>query len=58
MAESGEWFSCHLGVDDREAPDCVDWNFRADGVAVKPDGSPADLCAGWWAYRRREVRDV
>lgn len=55
-AQQGDPFICHVGVDDRCEPDCADWTMRGDGVAVRADGQPGELCAGWWAYRRASLR--
>jgi hypothetical protein len=61
-------FYCHQGLpqpiawvhpDGRrvETPDSADWQETTiDGVPYRADGTPADLCAGWLAERKRARR--
>lgn len=68
LAVSGEPFFCHAGMRRKAAwrhpsgaevpghPGDYDPPVIA-GVPRKADGSPADLCGGWWGRRRKWLRD-
>lgn len=51
-------FYCHAGMSPDKALDFSLWDERDDGTPVKADGSPADLCAAFWAYRRAVRREL
>lgn len=56
MAAMGEPFYCHQGVmlDEHGG---FEWDLGPGAAPpLKADGSPADLCAGWAAYRRVALR--
>ncbi len=56
LAAEGKPFYCHEGAQFDEYGG-FEWD-TAQGAAppVKADGTPADLCAGWSAYRRATLR--
>ncbi len=56
LAQGGVPFYCHEGAAFDEYGEFTWVLERGAAPPLKVDGTPADLCAGWSAYRRAALR--